>query len=77
MNRLTNFKFIPMNTVQEIAEEYLSNTKQSLEELDKRLRSSLSKISTLTAADVDKVVTEVVWQDRFLLAQEELNTEYK
>ena len=77
LNRLTNFKFIPMNTVQEIAEEYLSNTKQSLEELDKRLRSSLSKISTLTAADVDKVVTEVVWQDRFLLAQEELNTEYK
>jgi hypothetical protein len=44
LNRLVNMKYIPVSTVQQIAEEYLSNTQKSLERREKVLRKSLGNI---------------------------------
>jgi len=60
LNRLVNVKFIPVSTVQQIAEEYLSNTKKSLERREKLLRKSLSSVEGMNQTDIDKVVKEVI-----------------
>ena len=77
LNRLTNMKFVPMSTVQDIADEYLANTKKSLENREKLLRKSLSDIQSLSQADIEKVVSDVIQNDQFLKAQLELSSEYK
>ena len=77
LNRLTNFKFIPQATVTEIAEEYLSNTQKSLKNREVLLRKSLQSIAQISENDIEKVVKEVLVNDKFLLAQSNLNSEYK
>ena len=77
LNRLTNMKFIPQTTVQEISEEYMSNTRKSLENREKLLRKSLSSIPSIDQADIEKVVKDVIQNDKFLKAQISLNSEYK
>lgn len=76
-NRLVNVKFIPVSTVTQIADEYLSNTRKSLEHRQKLLRKSLGSVQGICQADIEKVVKEVFENDMFLNAQMCLNTEYK
>ena len=44
---------------------------------ERKLRESLSMVGGLTVEDVNRVVKDVIEDDFFLKAQEELNTEYK
>ena len=77
LNRLTNFKFIPQATVTEIAEEYLSNTRKSLKSREVLLRKSLQSLPQISESDIEKVVREVLVNDKFLTAQTNLNSEFK
>ena len=77
LNRLETFKHVPVSTVQEIADEYLSNTRKSLERREMILRESLNKVQGLQQADIERVVKENVESDPFLDAQISLNTDYK
>ena len=77
LNRLTTFKYVPASTVQEMAEEYLSNTTKSLERREHLLRKSLGKINGIDQAEVERVVKEVIHNDQFLDAQIKLSTDYK
>ena len=76
LNRMAHMKFIPQTTIQEIAEEYLRNTRKSMESRKNLLRKSLIKIGSVTQEDIDKIVEEVE-NDAFLNAQVKLDFEYK
>ena len=77
ISRLVHHKFIPQSTVQEIALEFYRNAKTSQAIRERKLRESLSMVGGLTVEDVNRVVKDVIEDDFFLKAQEELNTEYK
>ena len=77
LNRLTNFKFIPASTVQDISVEYLSNALKSLRNREKLLRKSLLEVNTVSPSDIEKIVDDVSKNDIFMKAQTSLNTEYK
>ena len=77
LNRLGYHRYIPQSTVQDIAEEYYKNSKRSQEIREKKLRESLRDVSSLSEDDRNKIVRDVIEDDFFLKAQEELNTQYK
>ena len=77
LNRLVHHKFIPQSTVQDIAEEYFRNSKKSQVIREKKLRASLSEVPNLSVDEVNKIVKDVIEDDFFLKAQEQLNTQYK
>ena len=77
MNRLAHDKFIPYSTVQDIAEEYYKNSKKSQEICEKKLRESLREVENFSCVEVDKIVKDVIEDDFFIKAQEQLNTQYK
>ena len=77
LNRLAHFKFIPQSTIQEIAEEHLLNTKQSLEKREKVLRKSLTETGALDENTIENIVKDVFKNDPYLQAQGMLNTEFK
>ena len=76
LNRLSNFKFIPNSSVQEIAEEYIMNTRKSLESRKSLLKKSLDGLANITQEGKDKILGELE-NDTFLNAQIKLGTEYK
>ena len=76
LNRLSHFKFIPHSTVQEIAEEYILNTRKSLETRQVLLKKSLDSLTGISQKDKDKILLNVE-ADTFLKAQIKLDTEYK
>ena len=75
-NRLINYKFIPVSSVQEITSEFLKQSQRSMLERTVALRISLSKIPNLSKETIDEIVEETK-RDPFLKAQEELSTDYK
>jgi len=75
--RMSCSKFVPFMTMKIISKEYLSQSMNSLQEREKVLRSSLSALPIVTAAQVDDVVHDVIYEDKFILAQKELDTEHK
>ena len=77
LNRLVHEKFIPQTTVQDIADEYYENTKKAKITKEKALRQSLGKISSISQDSIDDIVKEVLDEDCFLKAQEQLQTQYK
>ena len=78
LNRLVHEKYIPKTTVQEIADEFLRNTQKSQKVREKKLRNSLKEVrSIITQEKVDKIVDDVIENDFFWAAQNQLNTEYK
>ena len=76
MNRLSNFKFIPQSTVQDIASEYISNSRRSLENRKVSLKKSLSSLTEISQEEKDKIIEDLE-DDTFLNAQVKLGTEYK
>ena len=76
MNRLSNFKFIPQSTVQDIASEYISNTRKSLESRKVSLKKSLNSLTGISQEEKDKIIEDLE-NDTFLNAQVQLGTEYK
>ena len=77
LNRLSNFHFVPQSTIKIIAEEYIKNYSKSNESKEKILRKSLGKIPGISQTDIKKVLDEVHGEDKFLDAQNMLNTDYK
>ena len=77
MNRLCHDKFIPHSTVQDISEEFLNNSKKSQEICERKLRDELRDVENLSSTEADKIVSNVVKDDFFIKAQEQLNTQYK
>ena len=75
LNRLANFKFVALSTVQEISEEYMMNTKKSLENRKRIIRDNLTKMN-IGGQDIARIL-DGVEDDPFLKAQTKLNTEYK
>ena len=75
--RMSCSKFVPFMTMKIISKEYLGQSMNSLLEREKVLRSSLSALPIVTAAQVDDVVHDVIYEDKFILAQKELDTEHK
>ena len=69
-------KYVPQTTIQDIVEETIINTRKSIERREIVLRNSLAEIGT-DQSNIDKIVQEVLIEDPFLKAQEQLNTEYK
>ena len=59
MNRLSNFKFIPNSSVQEIAEEYIMNTRKSLESRKSLLKKSLDGLANISQEEKDKILSEL------------------
>ena len=76
INRLINFKFIPITTVKLIAAEYLQQAQQSAKSRETVLRESLSRIPNISQEMLEKIVEENQ-QDPFLKTQEELSSETK
>ena len=76
VNRLVNFKFIPVTSVQEIASEFLSQSLRSQKERATALRSSLLKIPNLSHGQIEEIIEENA-RDPFIHAQEELASEFK
>ena len=74
LSRLAFVKFVPQTVIQEICEEFISNTRKSLLRQEKVLRKSLE---TCDSCDVERIVEDLFKNDPFLTAQEHLNTEYK
>ena len=54
LNRLSNFKFIPNSSVQEIAEEYIMNTRKSLESRKSLLKKSLDGLANISQEEKNK-----------------------
>ena len=77
LNRLSNFHFIPQSTIQMISEEYLKNYLKSNESQEEIIRKSLSEIPGISEADINKVLNTIEEQDKFLEAQNLLNTNHK
>ena len=76
LNRLSNFKFIPNSSVQEIAEEYIMNTRKSLESRKSLLKKSLDGLTNISQEEKNRILSELE-DDTFLSAQIKLGTEYK
>ena len=76
LNRLGHVKFIPQTTISDISEEFLMNTKKTLQRQEKALRKSLEEVS-LSPEKINKIVGDVFEADPFLKAQEKLNSDYK
>jgi hypothetical protein len=74
MNRLCHDKFIPHSTVQDISEEFLNNSKKSQEICERKLRDELRDVENLSSTEADKIVSNVVKDNYFIKAQEQLNT---
>ena len=74
---MVHHKFIPQSTVQDIAEEFYKNSKKSQAIRETKLRQSLNAISNLSQEEVNKIVRNVMEDDYFLKAQEQLDTQYK
>ena len=66
LNRLATVKYIPQKTIQEIATEYIINTKKSLEHRNKILRNSLNNLN-LGQNDIEKVMKDAEDEYRFYL----------
>jgi hypothetical protein len=64
-------------TRQDIAEEFYKNSKKSQAIRETKLRQSLNEISNLSQEEVDEIVRNVMEDDFFLKAQEQLDTQYK
>ena len=65
-----------MSTVQEIAQEFLMNTRKSIENRKSLLRKSLSKFKEISQSEVEGIVSGIE-DDSFLNAQLKLDTVYK
>ena len=76
LNRLINYKFIPISSVHEIAAEFFNQSRRSAQARESVLRRSLSKISNLDPELLEQIVKESS-NDPFMNAQEELSTEFK
>ena len=76
LNRLCHFKFIPQTTIQEIADEYILNTKKSVERHNISLRKALDDAG-VDQPRIDEIVNKVFDDDPFLKAQLQLNSEFK
>ena len=76
INRLITYKFIPVTSVKAIASEFLSQSRRSCEGREAVFRKSLSKIPSLTNAQIEQIVLENA-DDPFIKAQEELSSEFK
>ena len=76
LNRLINFRFIPISTVHEIASELLDLTNRASSVKKKKLKSSLLKIPNVSEEQVSKVIEEFA-DDPLVRAQSKLDTEYK
>ena len=76
LNRMTNFKFVPQTTVQEIAEEYISNTKKSLANRNALLQKALDGTQNISVEEKDAIMKKLE-NDSFLDAQIKLGSEYK
>ena len=76
LSRLAFVKFVPQTTIQDIAKEFLTNTRRSLARQETLLRKSLVN-KGFSPSEIDEMVKEIFIKDPFLHAQEQLNTEYK
>ena len=76
INRLITYKFIPVTSVKAIAAEFLNQSHRSCEGREAALRKSLSRIPSLTTAQIEQIVLENS-EDPFTRAQEELSSEFK
>ena len=76
LNRLINYKFIPISSVQDISSEYLKHSHQSSQSREAVLRKSLSKVPNISDEVLEEIVHENM-KDPFVKAQEELASEFK
>ena len=76
LNRLGHVKFIPQTTISDISDEFLMNTKKTLQRQETALRKSLEEV-TISPEKINKIVGDVFEGDPFLKAQEKLDTAYK
>ena len=77
-NKMNNFKFVPLATVQDISEEYLANSIRSHKTRESKLRKSLQPFSSsLSELDIENIVRQATIEDDFIQVQMELNTIYK
>ena len=77
LNRLSNFHFVPQSTIKIIAEEYLKNYNKSNESKSDLLRKTLEEIPGISQMDIKTVLEKMKSQDKFLEAQNKLDTDYK
>ena len=76
LNRLINYKFIPVSTVREIAAEFFGQSLRSGQDREALLRRSLSQIPNMNPKLLEEILKENT-KDPFLKAQEELSSEDK
>ena len=77
LNRLVNEKYLPMSTVNSIAREYLSLAIKAQKRIKRVLQSSLERNASFDLNMTDTIIHDVLDEDPFVKAQEELLTEYK
>ena len=76
INRLINYKFIPVSTVKDISSEFLKQSQQSSQSREASLRKSLSKVPNIPDEVLEQIVKENL-NDPFVRAQEELSSEFR
>ena len=76
INRLINFKFIPISSVQEISSEFLKHSHQSSQSREATFRKSLSKVPNISDKLMEDIVQENM-KDPFVRAQMELSSEFR
>ena len=76
LNRLSTFNFIPQTTIQEIVNEYIMNTRKSIERQKRCLSKALSEVG-VSSKDSISIIDRTLENDPFLEAQLRLNSEYK
>jgi hypothetical protein len=77
LNRLSNFQFVPQTTIKIIASEYLKNYTKSNEAKLLSLRKQLETSSGLSESDKERIIAGFEKDDFFLVAQTNLDTEYR
>ena len=77
LNRLCQFHFIPQRTVTKIADEYRQNSLKSRDLRENKLRISLKQVPNITEEQIDKIVSDSIYDDEYMKAQNELTSEFK
>ena len=77
LNRMCSYKFVPYNTMQTIASEYLEHSLKSMKHRETLLRKSLKDVPNITEEKITEIVETVLHEDKFLKAQRDLDTDYK
>ena len=76
LNRMINYKFVPISTVHEIAAEFFQQASQSAQSRESQLRESLKKVPNISEQLLEEIVRDSL-QDPLLKAQEQLSSEHK